>query len=332
MHCRWFKFGLVAGLSILVGSPPSTGDGPGAPGGRGPEPAAHQGSDVPSYAFDDGLYELRVNAGGGAHTDAYGYAFAADQPYVAGQFGYVGGIVGQSTMPVADTTDDALYQIQRGGPSFSYVFDGLPAATYEVRLHFNEAWQTEAGLRMFRVTAEGQIALDMYDAFFHCGSPSSRFRPDVGNHRACSQNFDVVVNDGQLNLDWDVQVGLNAFVAAIVVRQKRKLTVSIAAYDEVSAAVGITHHNTFDPGQCLQSIGTGSAWADYNGDELLDLYVTNHGGPNRLYRNNGDTNGDGLPDFTDVAAVAGVADASGYSHGAVFIDYDNDVDQELYVP
>jgi len=33
---------------------------------------------------------------------------------------------------------------------------------------------------------------------------------------------------------------------------------------------------------------TGQAWADYDGDGWLDLYVTDSVGPNTLYRNNGD--------------------------------------------
>jgi len=58
--------------------------------------------------------------------------------------------------------------------------------------------------------------------------------------------------------------------------------------------------------------GRGVAWADYNGDGLLDLYVANHGRrekedvevhffePNILYRNNGDGT------FTNVTQPAGV--------------------------
>jgi tetratricopeptide (TPR) repeat protein len=45
-----------------------------------------------------------------------------------------------------------------------------------------------------------------------------------------------------------------------------------------SAAVG----PVADPGR-----GLGAAWGDYDGDGNLDLYVTNTGGPNSLYHNEG---------------------------------------------
>ena len=40
----------------------------------------------------------------------------------------------------------------------------------------------------------------------------------------------------------------------------------------------------------------GVAWGDYDDDGHPDLYISNMGQPNRLYRNNGDGT------FTDVAA------------------------------
>ena len=45
-----------------------------------------------------------------------------------------------------------------------------------------------------------------------------------------------------------------------------------------------------------------TAWADYDNDGDLDLFVGFRGRPNRLYRND-----DGV--FTDVAASVGVADS-----------------------
>src|SRR5207245_11672262 len=42
-------------------------------------------------------------------------------------------------------------------------------------------------------------------------------------------------------------------------------------------------------------------WVDFNNDSLLDLFVTNDGQANYLYRN------DGNGHFTDIAFVAGVA-------------------------
>jgi hypothetical protein len=78
-------------------------------------------------------------------------------------------------------------------------------------------------------------------------------------------------------------------------------------------------------------IGIGSAWADYDNDGDLDFYITNKGAPSVLFRNEGDTNADGIPDFIDVAASLGVDEAGQSTHSVVFIDYDNDGDQDLYI-
>ena len=75
----------------------------------------------------------------------------------------------------------------------------------------------------------------------------------------------------------------------------------------------------------IDDAGDGSAgiWGDVDGDGDLDLYVTNFGDPNRLYRNDG-------TGFTDIAAPFGVDDA-GEGYGAAWADYDRDGDLDLYV-
>ena len=65
-------------------------------------------------------------------------------------------------------------------------------------------------------------------------------------------------------------------------------------------------------------------WGDYNGDRLLDLYVSNFKGANRLYRNNGSGT------FTDVAAELNI-DLPMRSFPAWFWDFDNDGALDLYV-
>lgn len=60
-----------------------------------------------------------------------------------------------------------------------------------------------------------------------------------------------------------------------------------------------------------------AVWGDYNDDRYPDLYVSNQGHPNRLYRNNGDGT------FTDVALRSGVFEPIG-GFPAWFWDYNND--------
>lgn len=72
--------------------------------------------------------------------------------------------------------------------------------------------------------------------------------------------------------------------------------------------------------------GKGVAFADVDGDGDLDLYVSNKGGENVLFINNGSG--------TFVAASRDAGDRlddSGMSMGSCFGDIDNDGDQDLYI-
>ncbi len=75
---------------------------------------------------------------------------------------------------------------------------------------------------------------------------------------------------------------------------------------------------------------TGVAMADINGDGHLDIYVCNSGDvmgdnkQNELFINNGDGT------FTEMAQAYGLAD-QGYSTHAVFFDFDNDGDLDVYL-
>ncbi len=95
---------------------------------------------------------------------------------------------------------------------------------------------------------------------------------------------------------------------------------------------------TFTDGTLAAGVGTGEdamglTIGDYDGDGLLDMFVTNlvnvpgqiedHSG-NRLFRNNGDRT------FSDQTDAAGVRD-SGWSWGTTFLDHDNDGDLDLAV-
>lgn len=70
----------------------------------------------------------------------------------------------------------------------------------------------------------------------------------------------------------------------------------------------------------------GPAWADYDNDGYLDAFVPAFAGyPSRLFHNLGALG------FEEVGAVMGVANPAGPSLQGVWLDYDNDGDQDLLV-
>jgi len=77
-------------------------------------------------------------------------------------------------------------------------------------------------------------------------------------------------------------------------------------------------------GNGLQN-STGPSWSDYNDDGWPDLYVSNYGQANALYRNNG--NGT----FSNLALVTGVSGGTALSFQSVWTDYDLDGDSDLYL-
>jgi hypothetical protein len=68
-----------------------------------------------------------------------------------------------------------------------------------------------------------------------------------------------------------------------------------------------------------------AAWADYDNDGLLDLFVCSDKPPNRLYRNKGDGT------FEEVALRAGVRGNQRNCKGVAWIDYDNDGYPDLFL-
>ncbi len=85
-------------------------------------------------------------------------------------------------------------------------------------------------------------------------------------------------------------------------------------FTDVAAAAGVENLR----------FAKGVAWGDYDGDRFADLYVSNLGQPNRLYRNQGDGT------FVDVAERLGVGRPMD-SFPAWFWDFDNDGKLDLFV-
>ena len=96
---------------------------------------------------------------------------------------------------------------------------------------------------------------------------------------------------------------------------------------EVAAEAGIAfRHQNGAKGQKypMETMGSGAAFFDYDGDGWLDLYFVNSVGPGALYRNAS------AGQFADATDQAGVAN-SGYGLGCAAADYDSDGDLDLYV-
>ncbi len=95
-----------------------------------------------------------------------------------------------------------------------------------------------------------------------------------------------------------------------------------------SAGISASHRGEwqlFDDDFATGYLGIGQAWGDYDNDGWLDLYVTGNRDPSVLYQNNGDGT------FSVSALTPHIALADAETGGAVWVDYDNDGWQDLYV-
>lgn len=114
---------------------------------------------------------------------------------------------------------------------------------------------------------------------------------------------------------------------------------TVAQFADVASAVGIdfTYRNGEEAGHysILESLGGGAAVFDFDRDGRMDVFLPGGGGfaPGEqivgaapaLYRQ------DDAMQFLERSAVAGLADASLYTHGAAVADYDNDGFPDLLV-
>ena len=116
-------------------------------------------------------------------------------------------------------------------------------------------------------------------------------------------------NDGDL----DLYVG-NETSPALTAPNQLFRNDGDGTFTDVAASAGVMNH----------AYAKAVIWGDYDGDRLPDLYVSNSGGRNRLYRNAGDGR------FVDEARRLGVTRPI-ESFPAWFWDVDNDGALDLYV-
>jgi enediyne biosynthesis protein E4 len=112
------------------------------------------------------------------------------------------------------------------------------------------------------------------------------------------------------------------------------LDLFIGARDEGNALYINNQNGSFTDLTAAAGVSVGGKvkavlFADVNKDGWLDIYIARLGLENILYRSNGNPNGTGVT-FTNFIYQSGAIDP-GISMGAVFFDYDNDGDLDLYL-
>jgi hypothetical protein len=159
-------------------------------------------------------YGARLKAVDRPYLDTNGLMWTEDRAYVAGGYGFSGGTQFMSGNPIANTTDDILFQAERYAGSFSVLFDA-PNGVYETQLLEAETADNNPGDRLINVTIEGQQVLTNFDIFAAAG----------GKNRAVTRTFTNTVTDGQLKVDLvgTGSVDPNARLSAIAVRKIAEL-------------------------------------------------------------------------------------------------------------
>jgi hypothetical protein len=153
--------------------------------------------------------------------------------------------------------------------------------------------------------------------------------PSLYRNNANGTFTDVTVEAGLLHLapsqtaeaaDVDLDGDLDLFIGhEYNTESKLFLNNGNGTFNDVSEAAGLS----------FEGFVKGCSFGDYNNDGYPDLYVSDFGYPNRLYRNNGPGE-DGQVTFTDVAETAGVQEPI-WSFPCWFFDYNNDGWQDIYV-
>ena len=169
---------------------------------------------------------------------------------------------------------------------------GLPAAADQLLRNDSEA----GSLPVFtEVTEEMGIA---------AVEPSYGFQPMLGDYDGDGWLDLFVANDSRPNFLWRNQEG--------------------RGFRETALAIGVAYDRSGDSQACM-----GVAFEDFDGDDDLDLFVTNFADDfNTLYV--GDGNGF-FHDDTLAAGLVGAKTQSNLAWGTFFFDADNDGDLDLFV-
>ncbi|MBD3289895.1 DUF4038 domain-containing protein, partial [candidate division KSB1 bacterium] len=136
-------------------------------------------------------YSKRVICGSsGSFTDSQGRVWEQEQPFQEGGWGFVEGNVYESSDPISNTENDYLYQTERWGSTMEYHFI-VPAAHYNVDLHFAEIYHQNSGSRQFSVNIENSTVIEALDIY-----------REAGHDAALIKSIPVSVSDGYLDIEF----------------------------------------------------------------------------------------------------------------------------------
>jgi len=195
------------------------------------------------------------------------------------------------------------------------------AAELGIDAHPTTAFTFDFGSGAAFVDIDGDGDLDLYvvmghgerNRFYRYDSETKTYTDvagalgcaDAGNGKAV--NFADYDNDGDKDL----------FVANMDGTNRLYRNDGGTEFRDVTSAAGLV----------FEGRSHGAAWGDYDNDGNLDLYIAmrNRNLADKLYRNRG--NGT----FADVSVSAGIAGGTPPNFDCVWIDYDRDGDQDVYV-
>jgi hypothetical protein len=120
--------------------------------------------------------------------------------------------------------------------------------------------------------------------------------------------------------DYDLDGDLDVFIGS----ESIDLTHPYPSQFYVNDGKGTFRERAGEAGVLNERWAKGTSAGDFDEDGYPDIYVSNFGHPNRLYRNQGDST------FKDVAVDAGV-ERPIFSFSTWFFDYDNDGHLDLFV-
>ncbi len=158
-------------------------------------------------------FPLYVNAGSStSYISADEDIFVADRDWVAGSWGFIGGIqkdiVGAELYATGGTEIKPVFSTQRQGWT-EFRASNIANDTYLVTLYFREEKAHGPKINQVRLVSEGVILEDNLDIYAH-----------VGRDHALTYRFATTVNDGELNIQAEVLEGVTNISALEIQKSK----------------------------------------------------------------------------------------------------------------